>query len=967
MKHTCAIKNFGYTINGKDLLTRTTGKFYTPPSIADRLADSVVAHLSRNGTLKISIIDPFCGDGRLVVSFLNAFHKANELRHAECDFLISIWDHNAAAVNEARDNVERALTELKFNGDISYHAGDSFARVKDNSEQFSVVITNPPWETIKPDKRELIGLSEEVKVEFINGLRAYDKLLEKHFPYSQPTAKFAGWGTNLSRCGLELSMRLMAVGGVCGIVLPYSLLMDQTSTRLRQLLLQSSILLDVAHYPAECRLFDMVDQEVTTLLFKKQAPPKTYKAELSEFNREMHQMKTTFSVREKVLLDVDYCIPVLFDSQLLTMLNKWRALPKIADLENSTENPLRLGRELDETDFKSFVGEEGSVRFVKGRMIERYRLLSEEITYVDEKMKKIPTSVSRHRIGWRDVSRRSQSRRMIAALIPPRSVTGNSLGIAYFEKDNLKMLRGLLAIFNSIPFEYQIISQLGTGHLSLGVIRKVHVPEIGDAALMGLLSDILVDLEKGDINAETTLEVFVAIAYGLTRAEYKKILNHFTGLPRWFVLQLLYHPAWSLLEARNVVNLGSEAFYHKLLLLTKPLIPNHYSARLSELDLMVAKAVRPGGNWKDIPDTVPSRRLVNIRQAYDDGLGSRSTYYGRLSPNKPAYTINTYFGRPGNGCHLHYDYHGGQHRVISQREAARLQSFPDSFIFLGSRADISTQIGNAVPPLLAYVIAKSLGSAGQFIDLFCGAGGLGLGFKWAGWQPIVSNDVVQSFLATYSQNVHKNVIEGDIRNDVIRNQIIGEAKNARRRRPDLPLFIIGGPPCQGFSTAGNYRTMDDERNKLFYSFKSILQKVKPDGFLFENVTGLLNMQQGRIFALIKQELASTVSAVTNWVLKAENFAIPQRRNRVFILGTATKEHSISIPDILTSSEGLTLFDEKKNVITVFEALSDLPKLHHGEDGSNKDYVKPSQNIYQEFMRGKISVEKYLSTIRSQKR
>src|SRR5438105_4499707 len=179
------------------------------------------------------------------------------------------------------------------------------------------------------------------------------------------------------------------------------------------------------------------------------------------------------------------------------------------------------------------------------------------------------------------------------------------------------------------------------------------------------------------------------------------------------------------------------------------IIPNHYTARLSTLDLETAVCVPPGGNWKNIPVTVPSRRLESIRVSYAAGGGSRSTYYGRLHPDRPSYTINTYFNRPGNGCHLHYDYEGGQHRVLSEREAARLQSFPDNFLFSGSHLAVQKQIGNAVPPLLAYHIAKVLPIAGQYVDLFSGAGGLSLGFKWAGWEPIVANDIEPEFLDTY--------------------------------------------------------------------------------------------------------------------------------------------------------------------------------------------------------------------------
>ncbi|WP_341538954.1 DNA cytosine methyltransferase, partial [Pseudomonas viridiflava] len=118
---------------------------------------------------------------------------------------------------------------------------------------------------------------------------------------------------------------------------------------------------------------------------------------------------------------------------------------------------------------------------------------------------------------------------------------------------------------------------------------------------------------------------------------------------------------------------------------------------------------------------MPSRRLDQIRESFKRGEGSRSTYYGRLRRDMPSYTINTYFNRPGNGCHTHHL----QDRVISQREAARFQSFPDSFEFLGGQGAVCTQIGNAVPPLMAYQIAMSLKGKGSYIDLFSGAGGMG--------------------------------------------------------------------------------------------------------------------------------------------------------------------------------------------------------------------------------------------------
>ncbi|MGH2414102.1 MAG: DNA cytosine methyltransferase, partial [Microcystaceae cyanobacterium] len=223
------------------------------------------------------------------------------------------------------------------------------------------------------------------------------------------------------------------------------------------------------------------------------------------------------------------------------------------------------------------------------------------------------------------------------------------------------------------------------------------------------------------------------------------------------------------------------------------MIPNHYSAKLSDLDLKMVVNIPPGGNWKNIPIFIPSKRLEQIRESYAKGGGSRSTYYGRLRPDVPAYTISTYFNRPGNGCHLHYDYAGGQHRVISQREAARLQSFPDNFVFIGSRTAVSNQIGNAVPPLRAYQIALNLGSPGLFVDLFAGAGGLALGFKWAGWQPVVANDIDRSALETYAKNVDSSTVFGDIRDSQTFEQIVRKVNESRNLNPKSKLFVLGGP------------------------------------------------------------------------------------------------------------------------------------------------------------------------------
>lgn len=387
------------------------------------------------------------------------------------------------------------------------------------------------------------------------------------------------------------------------------------------------------------------------------------------------------------------------------------------------------------------------------------------------------------------------------------------------------------------------------------------------------------------------------------------------------------------------------------------MIYNHYAAKLSDLDMMVVKCVPPGGNWKDIPESVPSQRLVQIRESYKAGKGSRSTYYGRLRPEMPAYTINTYFNRPGNGCNMHYE----QDRTLSQREAARLQTFPDAFQFIGSLSAINNQIGNAVPVLLAYQIAKELPFKGQFVDLFCGAGGLALGFVWAGWKPIIANDIDKSAIETHKMNIAGEAICGDINSEEVFQKIVDAAKKAKIENPDLPLFVLGGPPCQGFSTANTRRGAEDMRNWLFKAYAKIVQAIQPDGFIFENVKGITNLDGGRFFEMIKSELERCVEKIKVNKVNSADYAIPQRRERVIIIGGNTDlvdEFSLTPITAVYKDGQIGLLPQ---IIGVKDALGDLPELEHSEDGSDYDYRTPALTTFQKLMRGEIPPDKYLES------
>ena len=385
------------------------------------------------------------------------------------------------------------------------------------------------------------------------------------------------------------------------------------------------------------------------------------------------------------------------------------------------------------------------------------------------------------------------------------------------------------------------------------------------------------------------------------------------------------------------------------------MIPNHSAAKLSDLDQKMAANVPPGGNWRDIPLSIPSERLAQIRRSAAAGEGSRSTYYGRLRSESPAYTISTYYNRPGNGCFLHFDQ--SQSRTLSHREAARLQSFPDSFVFTGSQRSVSQQIGNAVPPLLAFQLAGTFGPSGNMVDVFAGAGGLSLGFKWAGWKTLAATDIDPSSVDTFNANVAPLAFVGDMNDDEVLLRL--ERAVFAQKRGQEPLALVGGPPCQGFSTGGKRRSEEDARNTLYTRYALLLRHMQPDLFVFENVMGLMSMSGGQFLQRVLRELESAGYEVDLWKLNAAEFGVPQRRKRVLLVGVKSG-HALPLrPEPWTSVDQPNLLDLPP-AVSVSEAIDDLPAIDAGEDGSDRDYVRAASTPYQRLMRGEISPVDYLA-------
>jgi DNA (cytosine-5)-methyltransferase 1 len=156
------------------------------------------------------------------------------------------------------------------------------------------------------------------------------------------------------------------------------------------------------------------------------------------------------------------------------------------------------------------------------------------------------------------------------------------------------------------------------------------------------------------------------------------------------------------------------------------------------------------------------------------------------------------------------------------------------------------------------------------ISLFSGSGGLDIGFLETGKFNIVfANDIDKAACKTYKKNIGDHIVCEDI-----------------SLLYDLPKadIIIGGPPCQGFSTANPSRSFDDPRNQLFKQYSRIIKEVKPKLFLMENVSGMTTMENGKVFELIKKELSSCGYNIYDKLLNARDYGVPQSRKRIIIIG-----------------------------------------------------------------------------------
>jgi len=344
-------------------------------------------------------------------------------------------------------------------------------------------------------------------------------------------------------------------------------------------------------------------------------------------------------------------------------------------------------------------------------------------------------------------------------------------------------------------------------------------------------------------------------------------------------------------------------------------IANHLILDHSETVLARYRLIPEGGKLPPPEKLPPSIRRKNFGNTYK-----------RLHRRKPSLTLV-----PGNNA---FPIHPTRDRSLTPREAARLQTFPDSFVFEGDRRRQCILVGNAVPPIFAEALGRSiqlhvegkvcskilshpaallfpdlndssekterviplrrlikLGTEQGFIDLFCGAGGFTVGLSRGGWRPLLSVDLSESVFLTHKRNFPTvPFLKGDLGAPRIRAKIVSQLKGREIG------IIVGGPPCQGFSIFGKRRFINtrgydphiDPRNKLVYSFIDIVARIKPRWFVMENVPGFASLDQGLFLAAVMRELrALGYENAEARILNAADYGVPQLRKRLLVIGNRT--------------------------------------------------------------------------------
>jgi len=220
------------------------------------------------------------------------------------------------------------------------------------------------------------------------------------------------------------------------------------------------------------------------------------------------------------------------------------------------------------------------------------------------------------------------------------------------------------------------------------------------------------------------------------------------------------------------------------------------------------------------------------------------------------------------------------------------------------------------------------------IDLFCGCGGLSLGFKLAGYNIVGGIDFNKEAIETFNYNfknakgICTDLFKMD-NSEIIKN--FGELKNID--------VIIGGPPCQGFSSANRYKKEEeDDRNRLFFEFVKFVELADPKAIVIENVRGIVTNNNGYAKDRIYEIFQSRGYKVNHQILNSSYYGVPQKRLRNFFV--MTKNHEFNFEKM----------KKQNSIITVKEALEELYEFDKNTKDEKYIISNKPRTKYQKYLR-----------------
>lgn len=245
------------------------------------------------------------------------------------------------------------------------------------------------------------------------------------------------------------------------------------------------------------------------------------------------------------------------------------------------------------------------------------------------------------------------------------------------------------------------------------------------------------------------------------------------------------------------------------------------------------------------------------------------------------------------------------------------------------------------------------------VDLFAGCGGMSEGFRRAGFRIVAQIDKDKFACATLQHNFAQygtKIIEEDMRRVKFEEiQAILREKYGPKSELDV---LIGGPPCRGFSYIGIRKISEPKRrhlNSLVDEFLRCVMELRPSFFVMENVTAILSKRHGMLKDILLSKMQDIGYKANVRILNAADYGVPQLRRRAFFIGNRLGlDTEFLSPTFFDPSKPPKDTTEMKPYRTLWDAISDLPVLKHGEGSERKEeYATPPLSEFQREMRAKM--------------